>query len=109
MVSCLIRLHLPLIPTTYGWQKEDYFCLPVWFEGNTLPSTEELTSISLWSIKIDNQKLDIVAENEWDIEDSEDEQYVLSGDEPGANSDIEQFYINIEITFEQVYVSHYLN
>ena len=43
----------------------------------------------LGSFKIDNQELDIVAENQSDIEDSEDEECILSGDEPGVNSDID--------------------
>ena len=41
------------------------------------------------SINIDNQELDKVAENESDIEDSEEEEHVLSGDEPQVNSDID--------------------
>ena len=45
--------------------------------------------MSLGSAKIDNQENDIVAENESDIEDSGDEECVLSGDKPGANSDID--------------------
>ena len=52
----------------------------VWFEGNALPSAEELTGISLGSAKIDKQELDVVAENESDIEDSKDEECVLLGD-----------------------------
>ena len=53
----------------------------VWFEENALPSAEKLTAISLGSVKIDNQ--------EFDIEEREDEERVLSGDEPGANSAID--------------------
>ena len=53
MVSCLNRYHLPLNPATYRWQKEDDFWVPVWFEGNALPNEEELTAISLESVKID--------------------------------------------------------
>ena len=89
MVSCLNKHHLPVNHATYGWQKEDGFRAPVWSEGNALPSAEELTSISLRSVKMDNQELDIMAENEPDIENSKDEECVLSGDEPGANSDID--------------------
>ena len=51
-------------------------------------SAEELTAISLGNSKIDNQELDIVAENESEIGDSEDKECVLTGDEPGSNSDI---------------------
>ena len=78
MVSCLNRHHLPLNPATYVWQKEDGFWIPVWFEGNDLRSVEELGAISPGSVKIDNQELDMVAENESDIEDSQDKECVLS-------------------------------
>ena len=54
MVGCLSRHHLPLNPANYRWQKEDGFWVPVWFEGNALQSAEELTAISLGSVKIDN-------------------------------------------------------
>ena len=90
MVSCLNRYHLPLNPATYGQKKEDDFWVSVWFQGNALPSAEELTAISLGSVKIDNEELDIVAENESDIKDSQVEECVLSGDEPGGNIDIDQ-------------------
>ena len=73
MVSCLNRRHLLLNPATYAWQKEDGFWIPVLFEGNDLGSAEELTAILLGSVKIDNQELDVVAENESDIEDNHDE------------------------------------
>ena len=63
MVSCLNRYHLPLNPTTYGWQKGDGFWVPVSFDGNAFPSAEKLTAISLGSIKIDNQEFNIMAEN----------------------------------------------
>ena len=89
LASCLNRHHLPFNPATYEWKKEDDFWEPVWFEGNALPSAEELTTISLGSIDIDNQELDKVAENELDIEDSEEEEHVLLGDEPQVNSDID--------------------
>ena len=70
------------------WQKEGGFRVPVLFEGNALSSAEELTTISLRSVKIDNQELGIVPENQSDIKDSGDKEWVLSGDKPGANSDI---------------------
>ena len=73
MVSCLNRHHLLLNPPIYVWQKEDSFWTPVWFEGNDLRSAEELTAISLGSVKIDNQELDMVAENESDIADNQNE------------------------------------
>ena len=73
MVSCFNRHHLPLNSATYGWKKEDNVKVPFWFEGNALTSAEELAAISLGSVKIDNQELDVVAENESDIEDREDE------------------------------------
>ena len=86
MVSGLNRHHLPLNPATYGQQKGDGFGVPAWSEGNAFLSAERLTAISLGSAKIDNQEFNMVA----DIDDSEDEECVLLGDEPGANSDNEQ-------------------
>ena len=53
-------------------------------------SAEELTAILLGNAKIDNQELDTVTENESEIEYSKDKECVLSGDEPGSNSDIDQ-------------------
>ena len=74
MVSSLNRHYLPLNPATYGWQKEGGFRVPVLFEGNALSSAEELTTISLRSVKIDNQELGIVPENQSDIKDSGDKE-----------------------------------
>ena len=89
MVSSLNRHHLLLNSTTYGWKKEDGFWVSVWFEGNALTSVEKLAAILLGSVKIDNEELDVVTENESDIKDSEDEESPLSIDEPGANCDID--------------------
>ena len=52
-----------------------------------------------------------MVENESDIEDSEYEECVLSGDEPGVNKWhwLEFIRHGITVTFEQVYVSHCVN
>ena len=88
IVSCLNRHHLLLNPATYGWREDGFWAL-VWFEGNALPNAEELSAISPGSLKIDKQELNIISENESAIKDSDDEECVLSSDEPGANSDID--------------------
>ena len=89
ILRCTFVSHLLLNSATYGWKKEDDFWIPVWFKGNALPSAKELTAISLGSVKIDNQELDIVAENESDIKHSQDKECILLGDEPGFHSDID--------------------
>ena len=63
MASYLNRHHLQPNTATYGWKEEDGFWVQVWFEGNALPCTEELTAISLGIVKIDNQELHEAAEN----------------------------------------------
>ena len=87
MVS-LNRHHLPLNPETYGWKKEDDFWVPVWFERNALPTAEELTAISLESLKLDHQKLEKGLKMNQTSEIARTKN-VLSGDEPWANSDID--------------------
>ena len=86
MLSCLNR-HLLL-------NLEDDFWVPVWFEGNALKTAEKLAAISMGSVNIYNQELDIETENESDIEDSEDSECVLSAYEPGDNSEIDYSSIN---------------
>ena len=88
MVSCLNRHYLPLNPAHYGWKKEDNVWVPVWFEGDVLPNVEEPNSTSHESLNSDNH--DDMDENESKIEDSEDEESALSGDElQGNSSDID--------------------
>ena len=68
IVSYLNRHHLQPNTATYGWKKEEGIWVHVWFEGNALPCVEEITAISLGSVKSDNQEFEIAAENESGIE-----------------------------------------
>lgn len=78
MVNWLNRHHLPLNSATFGWKKEESFATSlVWRECFTNCKGN-----------IDDQEFDIVAKNELDIEDSKDQECVLSGEELGGNSDI---------------------
>lgn len=54
--------------------------VPVQFEGNALPTSEELAAIFVGSVNVDTEEFDIVAANESDIEDSEKEEWILSDD-----------------------------
>ena len=76
----LNRHHLPLNPETYGWKKDDFW-VPVWFEWNVLSTAEELTAISLESLKLDHQKLEKGLKMNQTSEIARTKN-VLSGDEP---------------------------
>ncbi len=45
MVNCLNLRYEQLDPTAYGWESKNDGLQPKWFEGNALPTEEELNEM----------------------------------------------------------------
>ena len=47
MVNCLTQSYESLDVLQYGWKLADVVLVPVWYEGDALPSNEELSQVPL--------------------------------------------------------------
>ncbi len=46
LVNCLNSTYSPLDVLEYGWKLEDDIPVPIWFEGDELPSKDEIDRLS---------------------------------------------------------------
>ena len=45
LVNCLNGLYVANDPRDYGWKEDDGKFIPVWFEGDALPTPEEVETL----------------------------------------------------------------